>query len=196
MKKYPSPLFATSVALLLGGCFVGAGPSSVDWTAGTWTEGEFAAGSQDDECGIVAVLSGLDSPLQYKLGPKSNDGEDTGSPSDFDTGDEGLSDDQIASIQNNLWEGCTEPGSWGGAGFGCDGFPLHELHKAKWKSTLKDSFCPEATEMTLKYGSTEGLVINKNEIFLVHDIRLECGSDEGLSCSSRYVSRMHSSSGN
>jgi len=194
MKRCTHTLFATSFTLLLGGCFVGSS-SSVEWTAGTWTEGEFAAGSNDDECGIVSVLIGLDSPLQYKLGPKSDDDDvDTGGIPLEENGNEGLSDEAIASIQSNLWDGCMTD-AWGNPRFYCS-FPLHELHKPKWKSTLKDSFCPESTGMTLQYGDTEGLVINENEIFLQHDITLTCGTEEEVRCDSRYVSRMHPASGN
>jgi len=184
MKEHLNTLFAASFALLLSACL--GSWSSVDWTAGTWTEGEFAAGSNDDECGIVAVLSGLDSPLQYKLGPKS---DDIGLRLSDDWDDEGLSDELIASIQSNLWDGslCREPE--GDPSFSCS-FPLHELHKPKWKSTLKDSFCPESTGMTLQHGWTEGLVINENEIFLEHRITLECDSP-AVRCDSGYVSRMH-----
>lgn len=187
MKRHTTPLLAITFTLLLGGCFVGAS-SSVEWTAGTWTEGEFAAGTNEDECGIVSILNGLDSPLQYKLAPKSEGGRtDTGG---FYHGNDGLSDEAIASVQDNLWAGCDEPEPR----FWCN-FPVHDLHKEQWASTLQEQFCPDSTDMSIDHGDTEGLVLNENEIFLVHYISLECGTDAEASCNSRYVSRMHPAGG-
>jgi hypothetical protein len=200
MKVLQNTLFSASFTLLLSACI--SSRSSVDWTAGTWTEGEYAAGTDDDECGIVAILNALETPLQYKIGPKTEN-EDTGRSATsyyYDTGgSESLSEEDIASINNNLWEGCDEPDGY--ASFYCD-FSLHELHQTKWMPVFKEQFCPESTEISLRHGDSEGLVINANEIFFTHYLQLNCDTDdtdepddtdEEYRCSSEYVSRLRPS---
>ena len=192
MKALQNTLFSASFTLLLSACV--ASTSSVDWTTGTWTEGEYAAGDNYDECGIVTILNALETPLQYKLGPKTERWDTGRSNSDTgysrDQGSESLSEDAIASINNNLWEGCDEPDGY--ASFYCD-FSLHELHQTKWMPAFKEQFCPESTEISLRYGYSDGLVINENEIFFVHTVQLNCDDDQDLDCSSRYVSRLRPS---
>ena len=195
MKALQNTLFSASFTLLLSAC---ASTSSVDWTTGTWTEGEYAAGDNDDECGIVAILNALENPVQYKIGPKTENGDADRFNSDTsDTGGpEGLSEDAIASINNNLWEGCDEPDGY--ASFYCD-FTVHELHQPKWIPAFKEQFCPENAELSLFLGYSDGLVINENEIFFAHYVNLSCEkedggwSDEENHCSSQYVSRLRHS---
>lgn len=199
MKVLQNTLFSASFTLLLSACI--SSRSSVDWTTGTWTEGEYAAGDNDDECGIVAILNALETPLQYKLGPKTENTEggsgryDTEYVKEWDTGalggSEGRPEEYIASILNNLWEGCHEPSGY--ADFSC-GFSLHELHQPKWETAFKEQFCPESTEISLRYGYSDGLVINANEIFFAHNVNLRCDNDDDeFICSSRYVSRLRPS---
>ena len=194
MKVLQNTLFPASFILFLAAC-IGSSSGNVNWTAGTWTESDFAAASNNyndtglsnDDCGLVPVLNALDSPLQYTLGPKS---EETGS-STYSNNYDGLSDENIADAQDNLWNICNEPRSYRPDVY-C-GFYLHLLSKPTWKPTLKDQFCPESTGMSFSSGTSKGLLLNENEIFFVHRVDLTCGVDKELACSSRYVSRLRPS---
>ena len=193
MNAFLKKRFLAPCAMLLSACG-GNANWPLDWTVGTWTEGEYAAATTGDidECGIVAVLSELESPLQYKLGPKGED-DDTGT--EFYNDSDGLSDEQVEASKDNLWALCSQPSEWNGPRFGC-GHAIQEIYKPGWKSTLKNQFCPDSTGMSLYSGYSRGLLINANEIFFQHFVQLTCGTQKEIVCNSTFVSRLRPSSGN
>jgi|GEM_PF-2783847 len=196
MNTFPKKRFFVPCALLLSAC--GIGPNwSIEWTVGTWTEGEYAAGTTEDEvddCGIVALLNDLESPLQYELGPESE--TDTGYSVVVSSSDE-LTDENIAIGTENLWDVCSQPNDWNGPRFRCD-FAFLELHKAQWEAQFQAQFCPDASVLSFRYNHAKGLLVNANEIFVEHRLEVICNSGwpSESSCNSTFVSRLRPSSGN
>ena len=185
-----------SSALLFSACSASVS-WSLEWTVGSWTEGEYAFETGEDEldqCGMKALLKEIESPLQYKLGPKNED--DTASSVFVGSSNE-LSDENIAIGTENLWDICSQPNDWNGPEFNCN-FALLELHKPQWEPQLKAQFCPDSSVMSFRYNRTDGLLINANEIFLEHRLEVICNSElpSETTCESKFFSRLRPSTGN